>query len=77
MKNVKFWLAQIAMVAMMGLIIGSPAFAGQPDNTKGVETKNDKASEKAKENANENAGFVEGTPVVIVPDEPTPGGYTL
>lgn len=57
MKNAKFWLAQIAMIAIVSLVLGSPAFAGPPNNTKGVDTKNANASEKAKENANENAGF--------------------
>ena len=28
MKNVKFWLAQIAMVAIVSMIFGSPAFTG-------------------------------------------------
>ncbi len=27
MKNVKFWLAQIAMVAIISLVFGSPVFA--------------------------------------------------
>ena len=30
MKNVKFWLAQIAMVAIVSLVLGSPVLAG-PD----------------------------------------------
>ena len=59
MKNVKFWLAQIAMVAMVSLIFGSPVFAGQSNNTKGVDTKRAHAADNAKINANEKSGLRE------------------
>ena len=59
MKNAKFWLVQIAMVAIVSLVFGSPVFAGPPDHAlgKGVEMKNLNASDKAKENANDKANF--------------------
>ena len=34
MKNVKFWLAQIAMVAIVSMIFGSPVFADPSDKGK-------------------------------------------
>lgn len=59
MKNVKFWLVQIAMVAMVSLIFGSPVFA---DPGKGGEMKNAKAATVAQETANSSAGFVAEAP---------------
>jgi hypothetical protein len=63
MKNAKFWFVQIAMVAIVGLIFGSPVLAGPPDHAKGakgVEMKN--AHGTAQDgNANPNAGFVADT----------------
>ena len=60
MKNAKFWLVQIAMVAIVSLVFGSPVFAGPPAHAKGekgLEMKNANASDKAVENANDKAGF--------------------
>jgi hypothetical protein len=60
MKNVKFWLVQIAMVAIVSLAFSSAGFATPPDHAKGekgVEMKNDKANDNAKANANDKAGF--------------------
>jgi hypothetical protein len=57
MVKTKFWLAQLLMLSVIGLILGSPAFAKAPEHAKGVEMKNANASDKAKEKANANAGF--------------------
>jgi len=68
MKNAKFWLVQIAMVAIVSLVFGSPVFAGPPDHAKGekgVEMKNANASEQGKANANAKAGFEDA----VVPAE--------
>jgi hypothetical protein len=46
MKNAKFWLIQIAMVAIISLIAGSPVLAGP--------------SQAAMDNANDNASFLIG-----------------
>jgi hypothetical protein len=66
MKNAKFWLVQIAMVAIVSLVFGSPVFAGPPDHAKGLgaETSSNSHSNhsggkaQAESNANENAAFM-------------------
>ncbi len=42
MKNVKFWLVQIAMVAIVSMIFGSPVFAGP--SAKGESMRQDNAN---------------------------------
>jgi hypothetical protein len=56
MLKTKFWLAQLLMLSVIALILGSPAFAKAPEHSKGIEMKNN-ASDRAKEKANSNAGF--------------------
>ena len=36
MKKAKFWLVQIAMIAIVSLVLGSPVFAAPPDQSQGV-----------------------------------------
>ena len=33
MKKTKFWLSQIVMVAILSLVLGSPALAGKPTSS--------------------------------------------
>jgi len=64
MRKAKFWVMQIVMIAIVGLVFGSPVLAGPPDHAKGVkgvEMKNLNADDNAKDNANENANFEEDT----------------
>jgi hypothetical protein len=68
MKNAKFWLIQVAMLAIVGLVFGSPVIA---EPGQGVAMKNEHAENQDK--ANYNAGFYENVPEPIVCDE----GYTL
>ena len=35
MKKAKFWLSQIVMVAILSLVLGSPALAGKPTGNGG------------------------------------------
>ena len=57
MVKTKFWLAQLLMLSVIGLILGAPAFAKAPEQSKGNEMKNAHASAQAKSKANSNAGF--------------------
>jgi hypothetical protein len=60
MKNVKFWLVQIAMVALVSLIFGSPVLAGKGDVNRSEKAqggiKNPIALDKANANINAYAG---------------------
>ena len=66
MKKAKFWFFQIAMVAIVSLIFGSPVFAGPPDHSKGkgAETSSNSHSNhsggnaQAEYHANDNAAFM-------------------
>ena len=76
MKTAKFWLVQIAMVAIVSLIFGSPVFAGPPDQANGVgaETSdtahNNHSGGKAQagSHANGNAAFMGDVVEDPVPD---------
>jgi hypothetical protein len=68
MKNAKFWLIQVAMLAIVGLVFGSPVIA---ESGQGIAMKNEHAENQDK--ANDNAGFNVYEPEPIVCDE----GYTL
>jgi len=57
MVKTKFWLAQLLMLSVIGLILGAPAFAKAPEHAKGTAMKNAHASDMAKSKANSNAGF--------------------
>ena len=76
MKNVKFWLAQIAMVAIVSLVLGSPVLAGpdgDPSNGKRSGEQSDNANAKGADNSNSAA---EGFEPVDGPTEPPTGGDT-
>ena len=60
MGKIKFLVAQLLMLSVVGLILGAPAFAKPGEHSKGIEMKNTHANEKAKNNANSNAGFING-----------------
>jgi hypothetical protein len=64
MKNAKFWLIQVAMLAIVGLVFGSPVIA---EPGQGVAMKNLHAPEVAQDKASEQAGFKEN----VVPEEVT------
>ena len=62
MKNVKFWLVQIALVAIVSMIFGSPAFAGptgDPSNgaRNGGQKHNDHNSNGVSHSAERAKGF--------------------
>ena len=73
MKNAKFWLVQIAMVAILSLVFGSPVFADP--STTAVEKRQGSQSDNAsyKNKANSAAqGWATEQDSVLVPDEETP-----
>lgn len=82
MKNVKFWLAQIAMVAIVSLVLGSPVLAGpdgDPSNGKrqGSQSVNDHNGTGV-ENSNKAAqGFVPVEPPNDDTTDDTTGEYQL
>ena len=74
MKNIKFWLVQIAMVALVSLIFGSPVLAGKnkaassDDMSHGEMTRldnanmdNGKASWKTDDTGDDNTGSDDNT----------------
>ena len=76
MRKVKYWLVQLVMVAFVSLILGAPAFAKAPEQSKGNEMKNAHASGVAKSNAHSNAGFGDVADTEPVGEEGDAGGNT-
>ena len=58
------------MVTFISLILGAPAFAKAPEQSKGIEMKNAHASDQAKDKANPNAGFEKATETDDVEEPP-------
>lgn len=79
MKKAKFWLAQIALVAMVSLVFGSPVFAGPDDNEKnGVGNGKGQGATQRAEKAGDtpgNAFFKNVEPTVEEDPEPTCGAW--